>query len=43
MLRPGMGEEEGKKKKDDTIAAKSPGLTLLRSVKRAKASGKSEL
>ena len=29
--------------KDDTIAAKSPGLTLLRSVKRAKASGKSEL
>ena len=35
--------EEGKKKKDDTIAAKSPGLTLLRSVKRAKASGKSEL
>ena len=33
----------GKKKKDDTIAAKSPGLTLLRSVKRAKASGKTEL
>ena len=29
--------------KDDTIAAKSPGLTLLRSVKRAKAAGKSEL
>jgi thioredoxin-like negative regulator of GroEL len=35
--------EAGKKKKDDTIAAKSPGLTLLRSVKRAKGAGKSEL
>ena len=35
--------EAGKKAKDDTIAAKSPGLALLRSVKRAKAGGKSEL
>ena len=31
--------EEGKKKKDDTIAAKSPGLTLLRSVKRRQGVG----
>jgi len=31
--------EAGKKKKDDTIAAMSPKLTLLRSVKRAKGGG----
>ena len=31
--------EDGKKKKDDTVAAKSPTMTLLRSVKRAKAGG----
>ena len=35
--------EAGKKAKEDTIAAESPGLALLRSVKRAKDSGKAEL
>jgi len=35
--------EAGKKKKDDTVAALSPEIALLRSVKRAADSGKKEL